>query len=545
MSGCSIIRFFTSSSCSAVNRGFLPLFSGRGVYFPVLRYNAISLFIVLSLTAFSFAIFATVSPFLRASTILFRKSFDNGSGISFSSTLYYFPHVLVLSSCSNQLGTHVIDGVPFFCAGDQVIWPSGVENQPNVELVPMPFKLAIDSNMTEREAVVGMFELMSLSPDALRVVLAHSLLYIMRSAYEAVWKAPRCIVFLYGTTGAKKTTISAFLTQIYNRDTGIANLQRLNASIAAAEELLYEKRDCLVVLDDLFPTKLKKNKDKQEETLLEITRIVADGISRGRKGSPISGKPPMCGVMFTGEYIVGTGSDAARLLPVELLPITDEKKLKSFQDQPLHVSTFYYFFIKWFITNYFEIQKLLKQWLDAYQGVCLTEHRRLQETHFYLNTAYVLFIQYCSEKQLISEQEAQALYSSFVRLLTALVQEQQIRVWNTNQSTKNNESCKSNQFNYLWEICKLNKSGAFCLANNQNEFNDALHDGLIHDDCLCLRGEKLESKIRDLGVRTSLNNILDELEAQDALKRGTEKRSVQISGTGGKRFYAIKLGKLR
>lgn len=434
----------------------------------------------------------------------------------------------------NQLGVHLIEDEPVFCTGRGLLRsPAGKKNSSNVELEKIPFNLDIDLNITEKEAVAGMLELISLCPNAGRVISTYSLLNLMRKVYEAAWKSPCCSLFLYGLTGTKKTTISTFLTQVYNRDRGIACPPRLNSSIAAAVAIIYEKRDCVVVLDDLFPAESNDIRQKQEETLFEITRIIADGIEPGRmRGKQVAKAPPTCGVLFTGEYLIGTGSTAARLLPVEMTPI-DGEKLKQFQDKPLVVSTFYYYFIKWFISNYHAIADLLKQWLEIYRGVRLGVHDRLQETHYFLNTTYALLLQYCYEIDIISEQEVKSLHSSFLSLLTGLVQAQDERVKQTNFS-------EPNTLDFLARIRTMYQDGRFHLADNAKQFT-SVHDGLIHDGCLCLRGENFRKKVCTSLLSTNYDEVLDALEAQGALKRGKDKRTIQIYGTNGKRFYAIPL----
>ena len=401
----------------------------------------------------------------------------------------------------------------------------------------MSFNLDFDSNITEKEAVAWMLELISLSPNAGRVISTHSLLYLMRKVYEDVWKSPCFSLFLHGLTGTKKTTISAFLTQVYNRDRGIASPPRLNSSISAAVAIIYEKRDCVVVLDDLFPAESTDIKRKQEETLFEITRIIADGIEPGRmRGKQVAKAPPTCGVLFTGEYLIGTGSNAARLLPVEMTPI-DGERLKQFQDNPLIVSTFYYYFVKWFISNYYTITDLLKQWLEVYRGVHLNVHARLQETHYFLNTTYALLLQYCYEINIISEQEAKSLHLSFLSLLTSLVQTQ-------NERANRNNVSEPGVTHPLARIRTMYHDGDFSIADSAKQFIRG-HDGLIHDGCLCLRGESFRKKVCTSLSTTNYDEVLDTLEAQGALKRGKDKRTIQIYGTNGKRFYAIPLEKLR
>jgi hypothetical protein len=434
----------------------------------------------------------------------------------------------------NSLGTHIVDGEPVFCTGGGLISPPATnDNRPDIEVAPVPYTLDIDPTLGEAEAAVGMFELISLSPNAMRIIVAHILLYLMRKMYETVWKSPCCCVFLYGLTGTKKTTISALLTQMYNRSKGIESPTRLNASVPAAVSILYEKRDCVVVLDDLFPAESSQVRGEQEKTLVEITRIIADGIEPARmRGKQTAKKAPACGVLFTGEYLIGTGSNAARLLPVELSPSPDGEKLKRFQDNPLIVSTFYHNFIQWFIKNYDETVELLRAWRTAYSLVSLGVHDRLKETHFFMNTSYSLFMQYCFEIGIISEQDANILHSSFLGLLTNLVQIQDERV----KRSKTNDPAA---VDYLASICTLYKNGAFRLADNAKLFSQE-HDGVIHNGCLCLRGENL----RDV-FPTNFEAVLDALVAQGALKCGKDRRTIQIHGTGGKRFYAIPLDKLR
>lgn len=440
--------------------------------------------------------------------------------------------------CIDRLGVQWVDSTPVFCTGKGFInsHPSK-QNNFKLKLGKIPYNLDIDSNLSEAEAAAEMFKFLTLSPNALRIILAHSLSYFMRDVYKSAWKSPCFCVFLYGKTGTKKTTISAFLTQIYNRAAGIVSPPRLDASIPAAVKILYEKSDCVVVLDDLFPAESKDLRKKQEDVLLEITRIIADGIEPARmNGNQVKKAPPTCGVLFTGEYVIGKGSDAARLLPVEMTPV-DGKRLKQFQDKPLFLSTFYYFFIEWFISKYFEIKELLKKWHDIYDVISLGVHARLQETHYFLNTAYSLFLQYCYEKEFISEQDAKNLHRSFLKLLTTLIQAQNKRA----EHGKVNEPTKTD---YVGLISTLYKNGHFKLTDNAKTFNEDEHDGVIHKGCLCLRSEKFEEKICCFSSVTSIDDVLDTLENQGALERGKAKRAKQIYATGNKRFYFIPLGKL-
>ena len=56
--------------------------------------------------------------------------------------------------------------------------------------------------------------------------------------------------------------------------------------------------------------------------------------------------------------------------------------------------------------------------------------------------------------------------------------------------------------------------------------------------------EKLEGIFRNAGITDNIRHIVNTLYSQGALKRSKDRISVQITGTGGKRFYAIPLEKL-
>lgn len=434
----------------------------------------------------------------------------------------------------NRLGGYVIEGEPVFCVGGGLIRPPANHNdQADIKADSIPYNLDVDPNISEGEAIADILELISLFPNAGIILLTHNCLCLMRMLYETVWKSPRFCIFLHGLTGTMKTTVSSFLAQAYNRSKGIQSPPRLNASVAAAVAILYEMDDCVKVLDDLFPTDDSSIRRHQEEILIEITRVVGDGIEPARmRGHKIAKAPPTCGVVFTGEYLLGSGSTAARLLPVEMTP-PDSAKLKEFQDKPLLISTFYYGFVKWIIENYSGVQALLKAWREAYNDVDLGVHARLQETHFFMNTAHAMLLQYCHERGSLSDTDANSMHLSYQNLLTFLIHEQDLRV----KQTTNHEPIV---VDYLKPIRDAYNSDSFILANSPKQFVSEIHDGLIHNECLCLRGDKL----RELFPSTPLEEIADKLEAQGALRRSGKYRAIQIYGTKGKRFYAIKLHQL-
>ena len=280
----------------------------------------------------------------------------------------------------DRTGGHDIDGTAVFYDGSELIAPIGIGSKSKIKLIETTQKMVVDPNCSERQAIDGIMRIVSLSPSAIWIILMHCLLAIMRPVYAEVYKVPRFILFLVGLTGTKKTTIAAFLTQMCNRDKGILSPLRLRSSSPAFEQILYDAVDCAVVLDDLFPAESSETKRDQEKTFNDLLRAVGDDSGRAiKQGNEVVTKTPRCNVMTTGEYLVGTGSDAARMLPIMFPRPIDTAKLTECQSEPLIVSTFYRYFIVWYITNYQRIRDLLTELLAESRMVHMGVHGRLQE----------------------------------------------------------------------------------------------------------------------------------------------------------------------
>jgi len=439
----------------------------------------------------------------------------------------------------DRLGTHIVEGIPVFNAGNQLIWPDSISIKPSVKWEPSPnIRLAIDSNYSEQDADVGMMKIINLSSESGRLLFAFNLLNVMREAFSIVGVTPRSCIFMYGPTGVKKTTFARFQLQLYNRDETFEPLIRLNASVAAAVRLLYEKSDCVVGLDDLFPAQDRDIHRLQEKTLLEILRIIGDGIEPARmRGQKIAKSPPRCGVLFTGEYYIGEGSDAARLLPVRMTIPIDNDKMSACQREPLMLSTFYHFFIRWYITNFDTICGLLKEWIAIYRSTKTGIHDRLQEMQFCLEAAFKLYLTYRIEKGFISKDVSLEQYSSFYQQLRGIVREQNNRA--------NRSKVLNPNIDHLALIRSIYHQKSFSLVTSIKDFEIKEHDGIIHNDHLYLRRDKLLKLIRVYEPSVDFDDILENLKMHQALKKGNSSNSKQLhGGRRNLRFYVVKLSKL-
>ena len=152
--------------------------------------------------------------------------------------------------------------------------------------------------------------------------------------------------------------------------------------------------------------RLVVNEEYHEKTLLEILRVVADGIEPARvKGGKVLKHPPKCGLLLTGEYYIGSGSDAARLMPVEVNNPISSADLWECQKDSLALSTFCRFYIQWYVNNYGKVVEGIKCLKENYlkENETGNMHARIREMQFCLETAYRLYLLYRSEKKFITD----------------------------------------------------------------------------------------------------------------------------------------------
>lgn len=441
----------------------------------------------------------------------------------------------------DRTGIHHIGDSIVFAAGERVIAQSSASGiDPDFELGQLPFRLDIDENIDISTAIDGMMRLISLSPEIGPVLVAHTISGIIRAAFKEAGMTPCAVLVIVGRSGMLKSHYVPHLVQLYNRADGIGPATRFNSTKRFIEDALYEYSECTAVLDDLHTAESRGIKRQNEDTAEEIIRRIADDTGRGRMDGKTQVQRSFRGnAVFIGEYTIGKASTIPRALIANITKPPNGAILDEYQrNQPLLVSTFYFYFIQWYVDHFEEIRDAIDARLTQLRKTTAssTTHGRLRDTQFYLETSYMVFLEFCKESGFCSEEDAKDTYQSFSTQLRTLVQAQEARF---------KESIEVKTIDYLDLIRDLYKQGAFHLAKDAENFKPEKHDGLIYYDCLCLRGKRLEKKLLNFTPSLSFVDCISYLLSKGALKLVESKNTVQISGTGGKRFYAIKLHKLR
>ena len=284
----------------------------------------------------------------------------------------------------------------------------------------------------------------------------------------------------------------------------------------------------------MFPTDSGEIKRTIKKVFLQLVRLIGNQNSpASMDGKNVTEKPPQSNAIITGEFPDGLGSDAARCVIVELNAKVLDERLYKFQRKPLIVSTFYYFFIQWFVAEYDDIKGLLENWLDDFRKMDLGVNSHLQDTYFCFDTAYKFFLLYCVEKEFATPEDARAEHNYFQKFLLELVKKQDGRV----KQSKDSEPETAD----LYELIRmLHKKETFDLAKDIKRFKN--HDGLLHEGLLCLRSENLMKHIHKIAPTATLADVRQSLIVKDALWLDGEGKNKKV---GQRRFISIPLKKLR
>ena len=435
-------------------------------------------------------------------------------------------------------GLHLVDGHAVFLAGDKLITPEGHDDLSNkIKVNPCDFRLDIDTELSPKDAFSGMMELMSLNCEIGQVLVAHTISGLIRQAYKEIGYIPCAVLVVVGKSGMFKTHYIAHMVQLYNRNDEIKPVTRLNSTSRFIEDILYEYAECTAVIDDLHTGSSSTIKRNNENTAEEIIRRISDDTGRGIKsGNSLVQKSFRGNAILIGEYFNGKGSTVPRALYANITEKIDGRILDEYQrHKKLVVSTFYYYFLQWYVNNYHQICSELDRELTKHRQTDYESklHSRLLDTMFYLTASYNLFLQFCKESGFITDEQANIGKSSFAAQVCRLCIEQQNRYALPNTD-------------YLSLISKAYKKGRFKIAKDTTSFDENKHDGVIHYNCLCLYSKRFDSVMSDIIPNYDHKDLVDTLKKEGALKIHSSdgKNDVKICGLK-KRFFAIPLHKLK
>ncbi len=258
-------------------------------------------------------------------------------------------------------------------------------------------------DLADYEVTVPLLALVYLSP--------------LLQAIEDVGKIPEFVVWLFGTTGSRKTSLARVFLSHFGDFTNRLPAT-FNDTYASIEIKAHAIKDSLNLIDDYAPKQTKKQKDAQDEIAEKTIRAYGDRISRGRANSSmISQKQytPKGMLLMTGENIVRGHSTVARLVALELdKGSVDLNLLKEIQSNINLLSESMRGYIEWLLPQMNEESSigetlvynfnLFKEELENIESVQKNDgHGRSTESCAWLIVGIACILEYFKDKEIIYE----------------------------------------------------------------------------------------------------------------------------------------------
>jgi len=251
---------------------------------------------------------------------------------------------------------------------------------------------------------------------------------IIYPLYALVWLTPLCeplrqagiepshVTYLWGTTGSFKSTIIALLLSHYGNFEPKGLPANFRDSAKSIEEMAFQAKDTLLVVDDLYPAKDPRERAKLEGVLEYLTRNQGDRQGRGRLKSTIdlmSGHPPRGLALCSGESMSLSGSSLARNFVLHLLKEDiKEEKLTQAQAQKDLLSHAMRGYLEYLAP---QLDTLIPQLPGDFEQLreqakkdskTRTRHRRLDETVAFLFLGLNIFIDYAVAQEALTKEKA-------------------------------------------------------------------------------------------------------------------------------------------
>ena len=281
-----------------------------------------------------------------------------------------------------------------------------------------------------------------------------------RAGYE-----PSFVVWLYGRSGTKKSTLAALILSFFGSFDGKSLPSSFKDTANSLEKKGSILKDCLNVIDDFHPNASRREAIKLEANAEAILRGYGDRVGRGRMNADTSLRlsyPPRGMAIATGEDLPSGGqSSTARYIGIELkqgdirLDILSELQTK--QDQLAQTMTGFISFVgKQFDSLVKDFKTLFPQVRSkATQGV---QHGRIPESIAWLYIAFNLFMEFAELEGAVTTAERKQWVLKAWSILTTIADEQSKKVQDDKPSelflTALNDLLTSNEV-YLKNTLKM------------------------------------------------------------------------------------------
>lgn len=313
----------------------------------------------------------------------------------------------------DKLGDNVLGDEHVYCAGNEIL-PMSLHQQ-DYYIKPdlrQKYRFDYDPKMTVKQAIEGIFDYIDIAPSKTALIMAYSLVAVLRAPFKQAGIPPNTTLLLVGDTQTHKTSAVTLSNNMYNRLTNMKfNTTRVDSSLAYLENMLFSFSETSANLDDVF-------RDPQNYREIEaVSRaVIRENADDSPRNTMLGEKQINAQVAITAEYILKNVTDIGRVILLILLEPLDSERLYKCQKNVLAISTFLRFFISWVYSDFNRIVDGIKEdfiELRQWQVKNASRYSRLDEYRMILNTTYSLFLEFAVSKEYLTDDEAKIKFSEF------------------------------------------------------------------------------------------------------------------------------------
>ncbi len=269
---------------------------------------------------------------------------------------------------------------------------------------------------------------------------------IMYSLLALVYLAPLCeplrqaeiepslLMYIWGPTGTNKSTLIALLLSHYGNfgPKGLPASFRDTAN--SIEKLAFLAKDTVLSIDDLYPAKNSKEKERLEGVLEHLSRNQGDRTGKGRMKADTSlreGLPPRGLTLCSGEVMPLTGSSLARGLihrlqrgDIDLAKLTQAQAQKDLLSQAMKG------YLEWLAPQLDDLPSELEEAFThlrqeaARKDPAKNRHSRLNESISHLHIGLNAFIKFAVSLGALSQEEGETILQEGWEIFNQIADEQ-------------------------------------------------------------------------------------------------------------------------
>ncbi len=297
------------------------------------------------------------------------------------------------------------------------------------------YRLEPTPNVTEKDAAEASLQLLDIAPLKITLPLLASVFNaVLLELFTQAQFPAGYSTMLIGKTGTMKSTLSALFLSHFGRFTTKSLTASFEDTVNTIEKKAFIAKDAMFVIDDIYPTSDRRERDRMERDLQSILRRFGNRLGRGRLSSNLNIRTtynPRCLALITAEMADVPTSAMARSVELQLGAGTiDLAKLTTAQSRTYLLTTAMYNFICWLSQNFDEtvqhITELYPRVRTTFQAPDV--HPQLPEHCTAMYLSLDIFLTYAVEAGAIAQQEADSLLETAADILRENMTDQQQRM---------------------------------------------------------------------------------------------------------------------